>query len=144
MPLNRATSGLRTLLGWCWLTPVEWGIVALVAALLAWGALPRYRQWRHSRVLEEEQYAVTRVRAALTPVGRTQIACPAALDTCPDGTTAADCPFFGLILADPVRSAAWSKSDGAYRGPAGGRYRYEPRGCLFLQIEAPRDAGRGG
>ena len=144
MPHN---ARVRALLGWCRLTPPEWIVLAVIVAMVYWGAAPHYGRWRRAHLAEEEQLVVTRVRSALVHQPRVApgadtdiVTCPADLDTCADGVSAADCPFFHRVLGEPIRSPAWRKVDGHYVGPAGGVYRYEQRGCQFLEAVAPKDS----
>ena len=139
MPFTPWNARLRSLLGWFWLTPFEWAAALVIVGLVLQGAWPRYREWRLAELLKEEQYVVVQVRSALLSPQATQRACPAALDTCPDGSTSEECSFFSAVLRTPLVISGWRKHDGRYVGPAGGWYRYEPRGCQFLPVSAPRD-----
>ena len=134
MPLTRLAQTVRNVAGWFRPTPVELVLICLVGALVYWGAVPRYVEWRFAQRLRSERIVVQHVRNVLADHVVNNRPCPSVADTCADGR-ASECPLLGRILRDPVRSSEWRKESGVYIGPAGGRYRYEGASCQFLQID---------
>jgi hypothetical protein len=126
MPLPPFGARTRSVLGWLVLTPVELILLAGIVVMILWGGLPRYQAWRHTGLMEEEQRVVAAVRgrlAVMTDLGRPR---PAALDSCADGPASVESPFFRAVLSRPVTGGHWHKAKGAYVGPAGSIYRYDP------------------
>lgn len=139
MPLHPQLSRIRSFAGWFWLTPVEWVLVVIIGWLAVRGVVPRYRQWRVSELLRHEKLTVVLVRGALLDPEAAQRSCPAVLDTCPDGSSSDECAYFSNLSPAPTVTSRWRKEAGCYVGPAGGWYRYDPRGCQFLLTSSPRD-----
>ncbi len=139
MPLHPLVSRLRSFAGWFWLTPVEWVVLLLIGWLVVRMAWPRYEQWRVGELLRDEQYTVMQVRGALIGPETIQRSCPAVLDTCPDGSTSEECPYFTDLSPAPTTLSGWRKEGEHYVGPAGSWYRYDPRACQFLPVSAPYD-----
>jgi hypothetical protein len=127
--------------GWCRLTPPEWGILIVIAALVVWGGIPHYTEWRQARIADEEQIVVMSVRAALFELRNRSTVVDhgnslAALDTCRDGSSQ-DCVLFGVVLPNQTRSPGWTKRNGSYVGPTGTTYIYDRSAWEFTRIESP-------
>jgi hypothetical protein len=139
MPMTQSTARLRRAIGWFVPTPVEITVALIVVALIWFGAVPHFQRWQFAQRVEDEQETIMRVRAALMGALSANRPCVGALDDCPDGSTADECAFFSGVLEDPVTSTEWKKVLGAYRGPAGGYYRYIPEECQIRQVAEPVD-----
>ena len=135
---KRAAAVARTL-GWLAPTPAEIGVGLLLVGLVWWGAIPHFERWRAAQVLEAEQQTIMSIRAALVVHHASRAGCPESLDECPDGSSAAECPFFGNVLDKAVSEPGWSRRLGTYRGPSGGHYVYDPSDCQIRQVPEPVD-----
>ncbi len=120
-------------------------MVAIILGMLVWGALPHYDLWSTARLADDEQLVVAAIRTRLADRGEGSVPgevvrdfCYDRLDTCRNGQTAAECPFFGVLLDEPIRTTGWRKDGGYYVGPAGGQYLFDRQTCEFRRAAEPQ------
>ena len=126
----------RGVVGLFFLTPFELLLVAVLAGLVVWGAIPQYHAWLDQRVLEEEQQTVLEIRSALSDIGISGRRFPRQLDSFA-GDSSNTPVVFGAVLAIPPPAGSWRMQDGLYIGPAGGRYRYDSATRQFISVPVP-------
>ena len=131
-------SRLARLADLCRLTPIEWGVVALVAVLLVGGGWPRYARWVDQRQARAELEGIARIRSGIvrwsslhSDPGDTSY--PSGLDTCPPVDPV--CPPFGAVLSE-LPPGGWRKlGPHRYQGRRGRTFDYCPQTGSWTEPE---------
>ena len=112
-------------------TLIELIMVIVIIGILAVVAIPRYINLTNRANTAAEQGILGAVRSGIyIHYANSDGAWPTQLDNATNGSAAADNPFFGDVLQQPVDSG-WSKAGNAYTGPANGSYTYNASDGTF-------------